>query len=64
MTLKDLHAFETGLDPHPANFVPLSPVSFLSRAASALRIRSRSSMACAALPMASCLIAACVSLPR
>ena len=35
MTLKDLHAFETGLDPHPANFVPLSPVSFLSRAASA-----------------------------
>ena len=35
MTLKDLHAFETGLDPHPANFVPLSPVSFLNRAASA-----------------------------
>src|SRR6266403_3256747 len=35
MTLKDLHAFETGLDPHPANYVPLSPVSFLIRAASA-----------------------------
>ena len=29
------HAFETGLDPNPANFVPLSPVSFLLRAASA-----------------------------
>src|SRR6202790_3452948 len=35
MTLKDLHVFETGLDPHPANYVPLSPVSFLNRAASA-----------------------------
>src|SRR6202158_3359608 len=35
MTLKDVHPFETGLDPHPANFVPLSPVSFLNRAASA-----------------------------
>src|SRR4030081_3551360 len=35
MTLKDVHAYETGLDPHPANFVPLSPVSFLNRAASA-----------------------------
>jgi fatty-acyl-CoA synthase len=35
MTLKDAHAFETGLAPHPANFVPLSPVSFLNRAASA-----------------------------
>src|SRR5260370_12358349 len=35
MTLKGVHAFETGLDPHPANFVPLSPVSFLNRAASA-----------------------------
>src|SRR5258708_14171121 len=34
MTLKDVHAFETGIDPHPANFVPLSPVSFLNRAAS------------------------------
>src|SRR3977135_1299344 len=35
MTSKEVHAFETGLDPHPANFVPLSPVSFLNRAASA-----------------------------
>ena len=35
MTLKDVHAFEAGLDPHPANYVPLSPVSFLNRAASA-----------------------------
>src|SRR4030081_3255492 len=35
MTLKDVHAFETGLDPISANFVPLSPVSFLNRAASA-----------------------------
>src|SRR5450631_4920852 len=35
MTLKGAHAFETGLDPHPANFVPLSPVSFLNRAANA-----------------------------
>ena len=35
MTLKDAHAFEAGLDPHPANYVPLSPVSFLNRAASA-----------------------------
>src|SRR3979409_451446 len=35
MTCKAGHAFETGLDPHPANFVPLSPVSFLNRAASA-----------------------------
>src|SRR6202158_6235179 len=35
MTLKEVHAFETGLDPHPANFVPLSPVSFLNRAAGA-----------------------------
>src|SRR5260221_4797707 len=35
MTLNNVHAFETGLDPHPANFVPLSPVSFLNRAASA-----------------------------
>jgi 3-(methylthio)propionyl---CoA ligase len=26
------HPFETGLDRHPANFVPLSPVSFLRRA--------------------------------
>ncbi len=35
MTFKGVHAFETGLDPRPANFVPLSPVSFLNRAASA-----------------------------
>src|SRR3979490_253759 len=35
MTLKDVHAFEAGLGPHPANYVPLSPVSFLNRAASA-----------------------------
>ncbi|MBV8767822.1 MAG: AMP-binding protein [Hyphomicrobiales bacterium] len=30
-----MSAFEIGLDANPANFVPLSPVSFLSRAASA-----------------------------
>ena len=35
MTLKDVHPFEAGLGPHPANYVPLSPVSFLNRAASA-----------------------------
>ena len=35
MNLQALHAFETGLDANPANFVPLSPVSFLTRAASA-----------------------------
>src|SRR3984893_18133582 len=35
MMWKDVHAFEAGLDPHPANYVPLSPVSFLNRAASA-----------------------------
>src|SRR6202035_122048 len=35
MTLKDEHAFEAGLSPHPANYVPLTPVSFLTRAASA-----------------------------
>src|ERR1700737_5055876 len=35
MTLKDLHPFEAGLGPHPANYVPLSPISFLNRAASA-----------------------------
>jgi len=33
--MKDVHAFEAGLGPHPANYVPLSPVSFLNRAASA-----------------------------
>src|SRR4051812_14132603 len=31
------HPFETGLDRHPANFVPLSPVSFLQRSAVAFR---------------------------
>src|ERR1700686_1042682 len=35
MTLKDEHAFEAGLSPHPANYVPLTPVSFLTRAANA-----------------------------
>jgi fatty-acyl-CoA synthase len=35
MALPDRHAFETGLDPTQANFVPLSPVSFLTRAATA-----------------------------
>src|SRR4029077_170658 len=35
MTLQDQGAFEIGLDANPANFVPLSPVSFLMRAASA-----------------------------
>ena len=33
MALQDGHAFETGLDATRANFVPLSPVSFLTRAA-------------------------------
>src|ERR1700749_3385502 len=31
----DKHPFETNLDRHPSNYVPLSPVSFLTRAASA-----------------------------
>nr|WP_294509341.1 AMP-binding protein [uncultured Rhodopila sp.] len=31
------HPFETGLDRHPANFVPLSPTSFLRRAVSSFR---------------------------
>jgi len=35
MNLQGLNAFEIGLDANPANFVPLSPVSFLTRAASA-----------------------------
>ena len=35
MALPDGHAFETGLDATQANFVPLSPVSFLTRAATA-----------------------------
>ena len=34
MTRKTAHTFETGLDPNPANYIPLSPVSFLLRAAS------------------------------
>jgi fatty-acyl-CoA synthase len=33
MALQDGRAFETGLNPTRANFVPLSPVSFLTRAA-------------------------------
>ena len=35
MTQQGSLAFETGLDANLANFVPLSPVSFLTRAASA-----------------------------
>src|SRR6516165_26802 len=35
MTATSAHPFETGLDRSPANFVPLTPVSFLRRAASA-----------------------------
>ncbi len=31
------HPFDTGLDRHPANFVPLSPVSFLRRAVASFR---------------------------
>ena len=31
------HLFETGLDRTPANFVPLSPVSFLRRSAASFR---------------------------
>ena len=31
------HPFETGLDRHPANFVPLSPVAFLRRSANSFR---------------------------
>src|SRR3954469_15026775 len=31
------HPFETGLHRHPANFVPLSPISFLRRSAAAFR---------------------------
>ena len=36
-TTTDRHPFETGLDRHPANFVPLSPVSFLRRAVASFR---------------------------
>ena len=35
MNASSPHPFETGLDRCPANYVPLSPVSFLTRAASA-----------------------------
>jgi fatty-acyl-CoA synthase len=35
MNSNDRHPFETNLDRHPSNYVPLSPVSFLTRAASA-----------------------------
>src|ERR1700682_6033655 len=32
---ENTHPFETNLDRHPSNYIPLSPVSFLNRAASA-----------------------------
>src|SRR6202140_3514052 len=35
MNINDTHPFETSLDRHPSNYIPLSPVSFLTRAASA-----------------------------
>jgi fatty-acyl-CoA synthase len=35
MTETSAHPFETGLDRGPANYIPLTPVSFLTRAASA-----------------------------
>src|SRR2546430_1340731 len=35
MNKNDTHPFETNLDRHPSNYIPLSPVSFLTRAASA-----------------------------
>jgi len=35
MTGTSAHPFETGLDRSPANYIPLTPVSFLTRAASA-----------------------------
>src|SRR6476660_5414042 len=35
MNTNDTHPFETDLDRHPSNYIPLSPVSFLARAASA-----------------------------
>src|ERR1043166_4333412 len=35
MNANHTHPFETNLDRHPSNFIPLSPVSFLTRAASA-----------------------------
>ncbi len=36
-TLSIGHPFETGLDRHPANYVPLSPISFLRRSVTAFR---------------------------
>src|SRR6266478_5922770 len=35
MSAKRPHAFEANLDRHPSNYIPLSPVSLLARAASA-----------------------------
>src|SRR5258705_1944650 len=35
MNTNDTHPFETNLGRHPSNYIPLSPVSFLTRAASA-----------------------------
>src|ERR1700730_18405354 len=35
MNTNDRHPFETDLDRHPSNYIPLSPVSFLTRAANA-----------------------------
>src|SRR3984893_12091542 len=35
MNINDTHPFETSLDRHPSNYIPLSPISFLTRAASA-----------------------------
>src|SRR3979409_1408443 len=35
MSANDRHPFETYLDRHPSNYIPLSPVSFLTRAANA-----------------------------
>src|SRR6516165_8630567 len=35
MNASSPHPFETGLDRRPANYVPLSPVSYLTRAAGA-----------------------------
>src|SRR3954449_5400 len=35
MNTNDTHPFESNLERHPSNYIPLSPVSFLTRAASA-----------------------------
>src|SRR5438876_9567687 len=35
MNKNDTHPFETNLDRHSSNYIPLSPVSFLTRAANA-----------------------------